>query len=150
MGKPVAYREGIVTKETLCDLNCCHIKEEEDVVFRYIELIGQDGGRQFVYEDEEGYQSFKENFEKNRMSSFHEFFTTEKKAYEERGEISLPYYESREDAAYAKMSLEEKRKELEDVKKLADRLTSWGKYDRRVNYHYADGEQEFLDGQSAD
>lgn len=142
MAQIIAYREGSVTKESLCDLNCCHIKEQEEEIFHYIEEIYSDGSRKFIYEDKEGYSAFRENFEKNRMSSFHEFFTTETKQYEERGEISLPYYAARKDSDYQTKELAQVREELTEVPKLADRLTPFGKYDRRVNYHYAEGEKE--------
>lgn len=135
MDQVAAYREGIVRKEAVCHLNCCVPRAMEEEVFHYIEIIFKDGSRKFAYEDEKGFEEFKKNFEKNRFTSFHEFFTTEKTAYEDRGEISLRYFEYRENSDYIVGPLEKIREELKEERKLEDRITEPDKYDRRVNYH---------------
>lgn len=129
------YREGYITKDVITRLQCCTPVEEETIAFRYLDIFLDDGTHQFVYEDDEALQRFKENFHKNRFTSFHEFLTTEELAEEDRGVIVLKYYVPRNDDAYSKAPLQEAREWLKDCKKLPDRVAVWGKYDRQVDYH---------------
>lgn len=135
-----AYREGHVYMRKLMQCGCCHMNEVETDIFPYIELIMEDGSRSYVYEDKEGYDFFEENFMSKRFTSFHEFFTTEELAFEERGTLKLKYYVRRPETDYEVTSLEEKRASLANVEKLPDRVTKYGKYDKKVNYH--EGEEQ--------
>ena len=130
-----AYREGHVYLHKVANLGCCHLSEVEKEIFSYLELIGADGTRKYVYENEEGYKMFEENFMSKRFTSFHEFFTSEEAAFEERGTLKLKYFVRRPDSDYKITSLDAKMEELKDVTKLPDRVTVYGKYDKTVNYH---------------
>ncbi|MBO5489065.1 MAG: hypothetical protein J5972_04075 [Eubacterium sp.] len=128
------YRIGIVMKDEVC-LSCCSATCNQVEVFRYLELIDENGDREFVYEDEEGYRSFEENFMNNRFTSFHEFFTTEETAMQERGILQLKYYVRRGKECYRKESIEEVLNTLDTSLRLPDRETMWGKYNADVDYH---------------
>lgn len=130
-----AYREGHVYLKKLEQCGCCHMNEIETDIFSYLELVKEDGSRSFVYDNLEGYALFEENFMSKRFTSFHEFFTTEELAVEERGALKLKYYVRRPDSDYEIMSLDEKRATLEGLTKLPDRCTNYGKYDKKINYH---------------
>ena len=107
----------------------------EKEIFSYLELISADGTRKYVYENQEGYEMFEENFMSKRFTSFHEFFTTEEAAFEERGSLKLKYYVRRPETDYEIASLAAKEEELKNVPKLPERVTVYGKYDKIVNYH---------------
>ena len=83
------YREGIVVKEALADWNCHVAATNEKEVFRYIEIFCENGVRYYVYEDEKGYALFEKNFMSNRFTSYHEFWTTDELAVEQRGAAAL-------------------------------------------------------------
>lgn len=133
-----AYREGHVYLHKVANLGCCHLSEVEKEIFSYLELISADGTRKYVYENQEGYEMFEENFMSKRFTSFHEFFTTEEAAFEERGSLKLKYFVRRLEKDYEIASLAAKEEELKNVPKLADRVTVYGKYDKTVNYHEAE------------
>lgn len=134
-----AYREGIVYLRQLEQCGCCHMNEVLEEIFRYIEVMYEDGTRSYIYEDKKGYQMFEDDFMAKRFTSFHEFFTTEELAVELRGTLKLKYYVRRPQEAYCVAGLEEKLNELDAVEKLKDRITIYGKYDKKVNYHENDG-----------
>ncbi|MGN0342372.1 MAG: hypothetical protein ACI4DO_06220 [Roseburia sp.] len=129
-----SYREGIVTQHEV-KLHCCSCILDECNLFSYIELLYQDGSRHFVYEDEEGFKKFEKNFMDNRFTSFHEFFTTEELAVEQRGDLSFKYYVRRDPSDYTIANLADILKELADYPKTDARITTLGSYDRKVNYH---------------
>lgn len=130
-----AFREGKVVTKKMETCGCCHMIEVENELLGYLELVMEDGSRRFVYENQEGYALFEENFMSKRFTSFHEFFTTEELAVEERGSLKLKYYVRRPESDYEIGSLEEKRATLEGVDRLPDRYTVFGRYDKKVNYH---------------
>jgi len=128
-------REGLVSKEAITGVHCCSISSSETEILSYLELVYKDGSRKFVYENQEGFQEFENNWYQNRFTSFHEFLTTEELAVEERGVLSLKYYKRRGPESYIQMNLQEAREELQGIKELPARITELGKYDGKVNYH---------------
>lgn len=130
----VSYREGIVTNHEV-KLNCCSCVLDECVLFSYLEIRYEDGSRHFVYQDEEGYRKFEKNFMDNRFTSFHEFFTTEELAVEQRGDLSFKYYVRRDPSDYTVADLAETMKKLEKYPKANTRTATLGSYDRKVDYH---------------
>lgn len=136
-GKKIeSYRMGIVMSNCLQHWNCCVPRTGDEEHFRYIDVIYSDGSHKFIYDDDKGYSRFLENFHKNRFTSFHEFFTTEELAIEQRGALGLKYYVLRGDDDYIKMSIVEGLEKLSAYKQLPDRITVLSEYDRTVNYHF--------------
>ncbi|MCR5690960.1 MAG: hypothetical protein K6G62_01965 [Eubacterium sp.] len=128
-------REGLVSKEAITDIHCCNLSSSETEILRYLEVVYRDGSRKFVYQNQEGFQEFENNWYQNRFTSFHEFLTTEEEAVEERGVLSLKYYKRRGPESYVEMDLQEAREELQGVREFPARITEFGKYDGKVNYH---------------
>lgn len=126
------YREGIVTKEALADWNCHVASSCEKEVFHYIEIICEQGVRYYVYDDEKGYALFEKNFMSNRFTSYHEFWTTDELAVEERGALELKYYVRHSDEVYRFTPLAEAREMLKEYKQLPVRITVLGQYDREA------------------
>lgn len=124
------YREGIVTKEVLADWNCHVSSTNEKEVFRYIEIICESGAHYYVYEDEQGYAVFEKDFMSNRFTSYHEFWTTEELAVEERGSLKLKYYVRHSDEVYRFTKLENAREMLREYEQLPPRITVLGQYDK--------------------
>ena len=131
----IRYREGRVVLQKVANLGCCHLSEVEKDIFQYIEMMDSDGTRHFAYEDEEGYEDFQNNFHSKRFTSFHEFFTTEELKEEDRGGLKFKYYVRRDASCYEKRPLESLREELKNVERVKDRITMYGHYDRKVDYH---------------
>lgn len=133
--KEKTFRIGYVVKQDMTVYACCRLIPKDSVLFKYIEVEYEDGLRKFFYEDEEGFAHFERNFVSKRFTSYHEFFTTNELAIEERGSLKLKYYVRLSESSYEKVSLSDKEKELEalletgKVEKLADRVTEYGKYD---------------------
>lgn len=132
ISKVKAYQEGIVTKEVICSWNCEVPMSERAGVFSYIKLVLEDGSEQFLYEDEEWFHKFEEDFHNKRFTSYHDFFTTKKLLTENRGIIKLDYYERRPKECYEICSLKEAKEALKDVEKLPDAVSGWGKYPSKV------------------
>ncbi len=139
MKKIVSYRIGRVFQNGIADnAHCCHISMDEVEVFRYIELIYDDGKRSFVYEDELMFKRYEENFDSKRFTSFNEFFTTEELMTDDKSGFPLKYYLRRPSEDYSVKSIDETLNELSkenDCKKLNDRIVYWGSYDKSVDYH---------------
>lgn len=129
-----AYREGIVTKNEFNGCSCCHLNIEEEEIFHYLELKKNNGESVFVYEDTEGFSRFEQNFHQNRFTSYHEFWTTKEIAKEERSGLTFIYYVRLTEDYYKKMPLQEVRKLLQEnaFPREEDRITAWGKYDRKA------------------
>lgn len=130
-----AYREGHVMNDIVCNLGCCCPSQDVEEVFSYIEVIARDGSRHFYYEDPKGYERFEADFHQRRFTSFHEFWTTEEAAEEQRDLFSFRYYVRRPESSYTKTPLEEVRSQLASCRRLPDRVTQFHSYDREVNYH---------------
>ena len=124
------YREGMVTKEALADWNCHVSSTNEKVVFQYIEIFCESGARYYVYDDEKGYPFFESNFMSNRFTSYHEFWTTDELAEEERGALILKYYVRHTEDVYRFTPLDKAREMLQEYKLLPPRITVLGQYDR--------------------
>jgi hypothetical protein len=131
-----AYREGCLVANLLVHWNCCVPRTSDEELFRYIELIYEDGSHKFIYSDQKGYERFLENFHENRFTSFHEFWTTEEPRVEQRGVLSLKYYARREKQDYIIAPLGETLEQLAPYPKLPERVTTLGRYDKTVNYHW--------------
>lgn len=138
--KEKAYRFGYITKQEMTCYACCRMVPKDSVVLKYIEVKFDDGSRKFYYEDEEGFAHFERNFHSNRFMSYHEFFTTEEPAIEQRDTLKLKYFVRRGPECYEKVNLEEKALELEKmaVKRACDRFTEYGKYERNVDDHWTE------------
>lgn len=130
-----AWREGSVTNDIATHLYCCVPRHDTEEVLHYIEVMYEDGGRLFLYEDENGYERFSDDFDKRRFTAFHEFWTTEETGEEDRGGISLKYYIRRPEEDHLLTSLQDARAALAPFPQLADRMTTFHRYDRRVDYH---------------
>lgn len=130
-----AYREGHVMNNIVCNLGCCCPSQDVEEIFSYIEVIDQNGGRHFYYEDQKGYDRFEADFHQRRFTSFHEFWTTEEAAEEQRGLFSFRYYVRRPESCYTKLPLAEIRSQLISCRRLPDRVTQFHSYDQEVNYH---------------
>lgn len=139
MADLVSYRLGRVLQTGIADnAHCCHLTMEDGEVFRYIELIYDDGKRRFIYEDEDMFKKYEENFHSKRFTSFNEFFTTEELVTDDKSGFPLKYYRRRPSEDYSTGDIEQTLKELyqkEDCKKIDDRIVHWGNYDKTVNYH---------------
>lgn len=131
----ISYREGHVINDIVCNLGCCCPSQDTEEVFSYIEVITADGNRHFFYEDEKGFSRFEDDFHERRFTSFHEFWTTDTPAVENRDLFSFKYYVRRTFDSYTKMPLSDVRAQLDGCKKCKDRITNFHQYDRTVNYH---------------
>ena len=139
----LAWREGHVLNDIVCNLGCCCPSQDVEEVFSYIEVIQKDGSRHYFYENEAGFARFEKDFYEKRFTSFHEFWTTEEIAEENRDLFSLRYYIRRPQSCYTKTdnaTLCEIKTQLADCRRLADRKTPFHHYDRTVNYHEDDNE----------
>lgn len=134
----LAYREGRVMNDIVCNLGCCCPSQDVEQVFSYIEIICKDGTRLYAYEDDAGYRRFEEDFHKRRFTSFHEFWTTQEAAEEQRDLFTLKYYVRRPESSYIKAPLDEIRARLDGCRKLQDRITAFHQYDRKADYHCED------------
>ena len=126
------YREGIVVKEALADWNCHVAATNEKEVFRYIEIFCENGVRYYVYEDEKGYALFEKNFMSNRFTSYHDFWTTDELAVEQRGALELKYYVRHDENVYRFTPLETAREMLKEYEQFPMRVTVLGQYDREA------------------
>lgn len=126
------YREGIVAKEALADWNCHVAATNEKEVFRYIEIFCENGVRYYVYEDEKGYALFEKNFMSNRFTSYHEFWTTDELAVEQRGALELKYYVRHGENVYRFTPLATARELLKEYEQFPMRITVLGQYDREA------------------
>lgn len=125
------WREGYVVTEIITDWNCHAHDSQEKIVFQYIEIQCASGTCYYVYEDEEGYRMFEEDFMKNRFTSYHEFFTTVRPATERRGSLEWKYYVRHEEDVYRQTSLAKARDLLEKYKKEPVHITVLGQYKRQ-------------------
>lgn len=136
------YRLGHVLKKVESNLGCCHHTYVDCCMFDYIEVVYEDGLHKFFYEDEKEFEHFESNFVSKRFTSYHEFFTTDELAVEDRGFVKLKYYTRLSADSYEKVDLKAKESELDAlasdgmVEKVNDRLTVYGDYDRTVNNHW--------------
>lgn len=130
--KITGYREGIVTKEALADWNCHVSSTNEKEVFRYIEIFCESGAHYYVYDDEQGYIIFENDFMSNRFTSYHEFWTTSELATEKRGSLELKYFVRHTEDVYRFTPLETAREMLREYKRLPSRFTVLGQYDRKA------------------
>lgn len=131
----IGYREGLVTKEVLADWNCHATTDNTKIVFRYLEIFCESGERYYVYEDEKGYQVFEKNFMSNRFTSYHEFWTTDEKAVEDRGALQLTYFIRHTEESYRLTPLTEARQMLQQYTLLPPRVTVLGQYDTEYKEH---------------
>lgn len=136
------YRLGHLLKEVESNLGCCHHTYVNCCIFDYIEVVYEDGSSKFFYEDEKEFEHFERNFVSKRFTSYHEFFTTEEPAVEDRGFMKLNYFVRLGAESYEKVELKAKESELDalaaegKIEKVNDRFTMYGKYDSTVNNHW--------------
>lgn len=136
------YRLGHVLKQVESNLGCCHHTYVDFCFFDYIEVVYEDGLHKFFYEDEKEFEHFERNFVSKRFTSYHEFFTTDEPAVEDRGFMKLDYFVRLGKDSYEKVDLKAKENELEalladgKVEKVNDRITKYGEYDVTVNNHW--------------
>ena len=136
------YRIGHVLKQVESNLGCCHHTYVNCVMFDYVEVVYEDGLHKFFYEDEGEFEHFERNFVSKRFTSYHEFFTTDKLAVEDRGFMKLNYYVRLDNDSYEKVDLKAKESELDAmaenkmIEKVNDRITMYGEYDTTVNNHW--------------
>lgn len=139
-----AYRVGQVTRDEMTIYACCNLVPKEKVILEYIEVEFSDGSHKFYYEDAEGFEHFEKNFVSKRFTSYHEFFTTDELAIENRGSLKLKYYVRRDESSYERVNLTEKARELDELakqglaQKLNNRITVYGQYDivAKNNWEY--------------
>lgn len=142
--KEKTYRFGYVIKQEMTVYACCRLIPRDNSIFDYIEVEYEDGSHKFFFENEEGFEHFERNFRSKRFTSYHEFFTTEELAIEERGSLKLKYYVRRGEECYEKVDLKAKAGELAEmaaagsVVQLPDRVTEYGVYDIEVTDHSLD------------
>lgn len=136
------YRLGHVLKKEESNLGCCHHTYIDCCMFDYIEVVYEDGVHKFFYEDEKEFGHFERNFVSKRFTSYHEFFTTEEPAVEDRGFMKLNYFVRLGADSYEKVDLKAMEEKLDamavegSVEKVNDRITMYGEYDRTVNNHW--------------
>lgn len=127
------YREGVVTKGALVNMCCCHTSSDDALeMFRYIEIACESGAHYFVYDNPEGYVEFEQNFVSNRFTSYHEFFTTEELAIEERGALKLKYFVRHSDDVYRFTPLDVAKEKLKEFELLPTKYTALGQYEKEA------------------
>lgn len=136
------YRLGHVLKKVESNLGCCHHTYVDCCIFDYIEVVYEDDVHRFFYENEKEFEHFERNFVSRRFTSYHEFFTTEDTAVEERGFMKLKYFVRLGADSYEKTDLKAKEMELDalsksgKVERISDRITMYGEYDVVANNHW--------------
>ena len=96
-------------------------------LFSYIEVIYKDGNRHYFYENQTGFDRFEKDFYDKRFTSFHEFWTTEEAAEENRDLFSFRYYVRRPEDAYTHLTTSE-------MDELKTKLPASCKPDRIYNF----------------
>ena len=140
--KAVSYRLGHVVKQEAANGGWLRLIPVDYLMFEYIEVVYEDESHRFFYENVKEFEHFESNFHSKRFTSYHEFFTTDEPAVEQRGSLKLKYYVRRLPDCYEVTNLEEKKAELADlaskgeISQVADRVTVYGVYDTVVNNHW--------------
>ncbi len=140
--KEKAFRIGKVVKKEESNLGCCHHTYVNCLMFEYVEVVYDDGTRKFYYDNDKEFEHFERNFVSKRFTSYHEFFTTEEEAIEDRGFMKLKYFVRRSDDSYEFTDLKVLKEELENkanagnIEKVCDRITMYGEYDVTANDHW--------------